>query len=720
MKKKLVFISAMVLVLVLALFAFTACNNDTSDVGEELIVNGDFSKMTTTTVDNKEVKKLDGWSTSSENTEFAQRPESGESDNMILRLTNKSAGYNYLKQTVKVSTNKVYKVSVDFKIETELTSSVSGAYVTFLENVEYRFVSHSEKTKGFVTSTFYVRPKNTDYLTIALCLGSEDNNCAGTVYFDNVTMQRVEDVPEGVTVFDFKKAKTVNTNENASGITFVVLLTAFGVAAIACAYVLVRRIYARKDAFVDFGASVSYDKKAVNNVKWYQNSWFIAAMLLLGAFIVRLAFLLSMYGMGNDMTNVINVAKQYLGVKNGVVTFFEKMSNLGRTTTYSPGTLYILAILGFASKNLDYAAASILLRFINVLADMAIVAMIFFYGKKYVGNKLATFYAGLSSILPFALLSSGINATFESVLIALVIGALILMVEKKYISTYFVLTLAAVLDIRALAVAPLVVGYFVYMYIKDNDNKKKFTSNRAKIVFGLVASFVLAYILTLPVAIHQIQAGDAFFGFKVIVNEMTNTLYFVKDAFNLYGMVAMNNKLSQKSVNILNLIFLLVLEAYVISLYFKNRNKQELLMLASFTFAVVAVFTIKVTYTYLYLSLALALIYTMISGDKRMYIISGGIATLGFINYAQLMNQSGFVKAGQASGAIMSFETTSPFYIVFCVAAVLLIGYYAYVSYSIANNSKIVDIKAMPQSVGATLKAFFKNVSAKLSKKDEE
>ena len=706
MKKKLVILSAMVLVVMLALFAFTACNNDTSDVGEELIVNGNFSAF--------KDKKFDGWTTSSSSTIFGAANESDSSDNQTLYIDNSSAGYNYLKQTVKVSTNKIYKVTVDFKINAEM-SNKTGAYVTFLENVDYKFVSHSEKTKGFVTSTFYVRPKNTDYLTIALCVGSEDNNCKGKAYFDNVSMQRVEEAAEGFTVYNFKKAKTVNTNTNASGIAFVVMLSVFGVAALALAYIFVRRTYAKKDAFADFGTTSVYDKKAKTTVKWYQNSWFIVAMILLGAFLTRLAFLLSMYGMGSSMTSVITLAKSTLASKNGLFNYYANNAS----SAYAPGTLYILTILGYASKNLDYVSTSVLLRFINVIADMAVVAMIFFYGKKYVGNKLATIYAGLYALLPFALLSSSISATFESVLIALVIGSLILMIEKKYVSTYFVMTLATVLDIRALAVAPIIVGYFVYMYIKDNDDKKKFTSNRAKIVFGLVATLALAYLLTLPVAINQVKAGDAFFGFKVMVNEMTNTLYFVKDAFNLYGMVAMNGKYSQKSVNVLNIIFLLVLEAYVISLYFKNRNKQELLLLASFTLAVIAVFTIKVTYTYLYLSLALALMYTMVSGDKRMFLVSGGIATLGFINYGQLMNQSGFVKLGQVTGNVMSFETTGPFYIVFSVVAVLLIGYYAYVTYSITNNSKIVDIKAMPQSFGTTLKNFFKNVSLKL-KKDEE
>lgn len=715
MKKRIVFISAIVLVCVLALFAFTACNTASSEVGEELVTNGDFSTFNTDT------KKFDGWTTSSSSVIFYRSQVSDDaSNNYALSIDNTSAGYNYLQQTIKVDTNKIYKVSVDFKIESDL-SNKTGAYVTFLENVDYKFVSHSTKTTGFVTSTFYVRPKNTDYLTLALCIGSQENACKGKVYFDNVSVQRVEEVAEGYEVVNFKKAKTVMTSADANGICFIVLMTLFGAVVLGGAYILVKRVYARKDAFVDFGASVAYEKKAPKAAsKWYNNNWFIACMIMLGAALLRLIFLLTMYGMGGEMTATIKVAKEYLGVNNGVFNFFEKMSALNTTSTYSPGALYILAILGFTTQGLDTMATSIVFRLINVIADVAVVGMIYFYGQKRVGNKIATVYASLYAILPLALLMSGINGTFECLLIALVIASMILMIEKKYLETYFVMTLAAVLDIRALAVAPIIVAYFVYMYIKDNDNMKKFTANRAKIVFGLVGTVVLAYLLTIPCAIHQIQAGDAFFGFKVMVQEMTNTTFFVKDAFNLYGMVAMNGKTSQQSVNILNLIFILVLEAYVISLYFKNRNKQELILLASFTLAVIAVFTIKVTYTYLFLSLALALIYTMISGDRRMYFVTSGIATLGFINLAQLMNQSGFVKSGVINSSVTSFETTGPFYIVFSVLAVLLIGYYAYVSYSITNNTKIVDIKAMPDTLSNTIKYGFKNLKAKFAKKDED
>lgn len=711
MKKKLILISAIVLVVVLALFAFTACNNASSEVGENLVENGTFSSYTS--------DKFDGWTTSSSSTKFGPKTDADSTDR-YLYIKNESAGYNYLKQTIKVDTNRVYKVSVDVKI-TGTMSNKTGAYVTFLENTDVKFVNQSTKTNGFVTKTFYVKPKNTDYLTIALCVGSSDSACQGTAYFDNVSVSLVDEVPDGVTVTNFRKARTVNTNANTNGTLFTVLMSLFGVAVLVAAYVAIKRLYARKDAFVDFGKTTLNEKRATTHTaKWYQSNAFIVCMLLLVAAALRLVILLTMFGMGSEWNNTINLAKNYLGVPNGVFNFMENMSKLGKSVTYSPGAIYILSIVGFIGQGLDNASISILLRLVNLIADLAVVAMIYFYGKKQVGNKLATIYAGLYAVLPLALLMSGFNGTFESLLIALIIGAMLLMINKKYISTYLVMTLASVLDLRALAVAPIIVAYFVYMYIKDNDDLKKFTANRAKIVFGLPACFVLAYALTIPCAIHQIAAGDAFYGFKLIMAQMMGVSYFVKDAFNLYGMVAMNGKSSQTSVNILNLIFILVLEAYVISLYFKNRNKQELLLLASFTLAVLAVFTIKVTYTYLFLSLALALIYTMVSGDKRMYFITGGISLLGFLNYAQLINQSGYVKSGVVSNAITSFETTGAFYIVFCVVAVLLVGYYAYVTYSITNNTKIVDIKAMPETLGTSIKNFFKSIKQNFVRKDEE
>ncbi|MCM1305804.1 MAG: hypothetical protein NC037_02380 [Bacteroides sp.] len=722
MKKRLILISALVLALVLALFAFTACNNASTEIGEELIKNGDFSQYTELS-DNK--IHFDDWSLSSSSVTYYKgtRSDTGENEDFYMYIVNSSRTYSYLKQTIAVDRNCYYKVSFDLRLNDSLSGSNYGAYISFLENTENKFQYQTEKTDGFQTYTFYVRPKNTDYLTVALCLGTEEEGCSGTARFDNVSVTRVEksSIPDGKKVYDFRKARTVVSTSTVSGICFVVLLTLATVAIIIAVYVIVRRIYARRDAFADFGCVadtyVSPKRQIVSAKKWYQNCLLIAAALAIGAFLIRLILLLTTFGMGGDMANIVTASK-WLG-SHGVMGFFENytaQSSLG-ASTMSAGSLYILTILGAMGANLDVNSMSILIRFINVLADMAVVLMIYFYGRKYVGNKLSTVYAALYAALPFVFTMSGINGTFDALLVALLLAAIILMVEKKYLPTYLLMTLASVLDVRALALAPIVVAYFVYRYIKDNGDIRKFTANRAMIVFGLVGSFVLAYLLTLPVGIHQIAAGDAFYNFKTIVNQITKTTYFVKNAFNLYGMVAMNGKaIAQVGVNILNLIFLLVLEAYVISLYFKNRNKQELILLASFALAVIAVFTLKVDYTYLFLSLAFAIIYTMISGDRRMYGIIGGYSALGFLDIAQLLSQSNLIP-GASTTAVLNYETTNAFYITFCVFTVLLTGYYVYVTYSITNNSKIVDIRAMNEPFVATVKKSVKSLLAKLKSK---
>ncbi len=699
MKKRILLISVMVIVLVLSLFAFIACNNADVEIGKELIKNGDFSQF------DENVSKFNDWSANSDR--YARYDD-------YLKINNSSANTTYLKQTVEVAKNQIYKVSVDIKIDAALSGKV-GAFVGFIENVDHQFVAQKEKSNGFTTYTFYVKPKNTDTLTITLNLGATGATSKGVVYFDNVSMMAVDqgDVPFNATVTEVTP-KTSDKDVDVPGTVFVVMLTLASVAFILGAYIAIKRIYAKHNAFSNIDESVVARKNEEVKVAWYKNVWFICALLMLLTFVIRLIIMLTTYGFGTSLTQMLVTGREVLIKDNGLITYFEKYP----TSTYSPGVVYILTILGAATKNLSINSASVLFRFINVLADMAVVAMIYFYGRKQVGNKLSSVYAALYAVLPFTFVMSGFYSGFESVLVALLVGAVLLMINKKYLATYFVMTLASVLDIRALALAPIVVAYFVYMYIKDGDIKK-FTPNRAKIVFGLVGSVVLAYLLTLPIGFNQIAAGDAFFNFKVIMKQLTNVTQYTLYAFGLYGMVAMNGQNAIQGVKILNLVFTLVLEAYVITLYFKNRNRQELILLASFTLAILAVFTIKVNFTYLVLSLALALIYTMISGDKRMYLISGGISTLGFLNIAQLMNQSGYVSKISTT-ALVSFPSKDVFYIFFSVVTVILMGYYAYVCYSITNNSKIVDIKAMDYPLSVTIKNGFRSLKAKLSKNDEE
>lgn len=743
MKKRLTLISVLVLVLVLALFAFTACNNYETEENVELITNGDFE-----TWDNDE-SLFNGWSYSEDwsNAEYGMQPLSSDSDlsdmlgEQYLYIKNTGASYHYLYQSVKVDRNQVYKVSVDVKIDSKLKQGAydtyRGAYVGFLENPNYYFVELKDKTassnNGWVEMTFYVKPTNTDYLTLALSLGAEGQTSSGKVYFDNISMMRVDSssVPSDATVENFKKSTVKRyAAGDAESITFAVLLSVFSAALFIAAYVLIRRNYAGANAFVDFGSTKNVvasgsDKgktaKIHTSKKWWNDVWFIGVAVMLGAFLIRLILLLTTYGFGAEMTAVVNFAKIF-GADGDLTSAYADYSTLSTT---APGALYILTIIGAIGQNADNATISILIRLVNILADTAIVAMVYFYGRKYVGNRLSTIFSTLYAFLPAVFVLSGMGNTFISVTIALILASVILLVDKHYLLTYLIMSLATVLDLRTLAVAPLLLAYMGYMYYKDDDKRAKFTKNRIKILCGLIGSLVLVYLLTLPVSIDYIAKGDAFYGYNILVGLMTKNTTFVDNALNLYAMVGMNVKTTSETVNILNLIFLLVLEIYVISLYVKNRNKQEIFLLVSFTFAVIAVFTVKVDFTYLILALVFGLIYTMISGDKRMYIVMSLYSVIALINFALIINNSGFFS-GTPTTAFINYETTAADLITFSVVAVLTTIYYVYVTYSITNNSKIVDIKPMPEGFGVTLKKWFertgvmiKSLSKPIDKKSD-
>ena len=739
MKKRIVSICVIVLVLVLALFVLSACNDGRTVADTELVSNGGFEDFNR----NDDEVYFDEWKvTYSDGIDrpYSRQPVNSDSSlyedhgtGYVILTTDGDSGWVYLSQEIAVDRNAIYLVSVDVRV-TSMTpgGDERGAHIAFLENPDAYFERQSTTTDGWDTISFYVRPINTDYLTLTLAIGSDGNECEGTAYFDNVSMMRVESssVPTDKTVWDFRMSQIARYNRDLSGTLFVTFLTLFCAAAVVCAYVIIRKAYARSDVFVNFDgtpfdapkpsapgkgkgkgkASGTHGRSvAAANGKWWTSCWFVAGMLVLGTFLVRLIFLLSMYGFGGEMDATVSLARWLAanGVNN-VYANASKFTNID-VTVMAPGTMYILAIMGAMGQDLTADGISVLIRMVGVLADMAVVAMIYFYGRKYAGDRLAVVAAALYALLPVTIVMSGMSNTFVSLLVALMVAAVLLLVEKKYIAMYAVMALATVLDIRALALAPIAVTYLGYMYYRDDANLKKFGKNRATIVFGLIGAFAAVYVLTIPVAVGHFDE-NAFYGMRMIANQMLNNQIFVDNAFGFYGMATLNQQGFNDTASILNLVFILVLVVYICSLYFKKRNRQEILLLASYTLAMVAVFTLKVTYTYLFMSIAIGLIYAMVSGEKRVYGVMGGYALLSFLCVALIIKNSGFATI-VSDGMIVDFERTGADFIVFSVFTVLLSLYYSYVVYNITNTGKVVDVKPLYKPLGTAVKDWFRSVA---------
>lgn len=736
MKKKYVLLLVVTLVAVLALFAFTACNNNKTEIGKDLLasLNGGFESSDSDNTIADWHSSISSGSISLQAVKASDlKPEYSDFDFGTQYLALKSTGStNYVYQTVSVDKKAVYKITVDMKISSSVSTD-NGAYITFKENMDYKFIkaTDSEKYGKWTKQTIYVRPTNINSLTICLALDTGSSSGEVTAYYDNVTITKVDG--SGITspIYDIKQTKDSATYSNTTtGIVFIVILSLASLVLLYAAYILIKRLYSKQTCFVDFDKTPS-DKSGVSKFEKLKNPICIGALLMCGTFLVRLILLLTTYGMGSNMTALANLGYQVrhtADLTNAYGGIIPKSEVTGAVASSSlsniaPGSLYILSILAnIIDPTVNLFGTSVLIRLIEVLADVAIVGMIYFFGKKYVGNKLSTVYAGLYALLPVTFMLSGYVGTFECLVIALTVCAVLLMIEKKYIPMYIVITAAAIVNIEALAVAPIMLAYLVYQWYREDKNLKKITKTRILLPIGLVCSVILAYIVLLPISVNFIKAAP-FGGFNVLINEISGNTIFVNNAFNLYSMVGMNMTTANSTASILNLVFILVLEIYVVSLYIHNKNKMEVLLLCSFIFAVIAVFTLKITFTYMILAIAFALIYTMVSGDRRMYFITSTYAILLFLNVAQLTNLSGLFVQNQtisgkvsevASIAVSNYYELDAFLIIFSIFAVLITLYYFYVSYNITNSERIKDIKPMIETYPQYVKRSFKTIGTSI------
>lgn len=727
MKKKLATVFFTICVLIISIFSFTACNE--IDESKDYIKNGGFENLTDSD------KKFEDWTFLESNTGSFELSNPSSEDKPIndksfgktyLTLNNgkekdtAKGKYSQIFQKLKVKKNHYYRLKITYKYVFEKDNAkLNKTDASFLSFNDGAAKVTLQANDIWQETEVIIRAKTRD-IVLGINLGSENKKASGKLHVDNVSMHETKlgknETSKVVNVASNSKSGTKYNVKNTQGIILIVFAALLSIAVIIFAYIIIRRIYSNKEAFTDFKSIVPEDKnpQGAAHFKKYQ---FIYIALILGvvAFLVRLVVLLTTFGFGKDMVRLFDLSKSIAKTSDLTAYYLNNKSS-----NNAPGFLYLVSILG-AFNIKKVSDFSILVRMINILFDIAVVLMIYFYGRRKIANKLSTVYAGLYALLPLTLIFSAMSNTFVSITIFFSLLLLFLLIEKKYIAFYGILPFAILFDLRVMALVPLLVLALIFDYINDDAGIARFTKNRAVIVFGVLTTFILLYILTLPVSIKQIQAKDAFYGYKAIANVMMNTNTVVLNSLNLYSLAGMNGEDIIKSTMLLNIVFILVFEAFAISLYIGKKNRLDLFLLGALTYSVIAILTMKVDYTYLILPIALLMIHTMISGDKRLYFIFSMFAFIAIVNITQIINMSQFVgnkTINVQQSILILFDEKDPFMIFFSILAILTLIYYMYVSYSLSINRKIVDIKPMNSNLFKYIGSKF--VATKLYFKDKK
>lgn len=669
MKKKAVIILLIVTIVSLVL---VACSANKTDYDTEIIANGDFEKF------DAETTKASDWNIQAGTTANWGRnvnDGSNEYDSSLgkyyLYLNNSSSQYQYVYQTVRLEKNATYKLAATVKV-----SSLSGTAGVYIDGaVETTGIVLSGTTSGWEEKEMYFTSTVSGEVTLVAAVGTSSSNATGLVYFDNISLQKVNGVSEDTDVA-ILKMKEGYTMSDGGSTTFVVIFTLLTAGFLTGMYFLIRSIIKNKPLAPNNGTT-----KADKFLNTMTSNTANFLYVLLAAFAIRFIIVLAT-AEGNDLiASWVELAKGI--ATNGYVSYYSN------STYEAQGILWVLGLIGYIGKalNLQEVGYAILVRVPSIIADIAICYAIYSITAKYQKERMATVYGFIYAVTPVFFILGTLYGAMENVAMAFMLLTAIAMLEKKYVQTGVYYTLALFFSNYALLLLPIVLLYQIYAICTDK-------SSIAKTVVTMVCCFVGFYLLSLPLCWAEVAGGNVLFVFKKMYGFFNAANSLLSDnTFNLYGIFAAADKARSSSVffEMGGWLLVIAMSGLAIFHYIRTANRLDLVLLSAMTFIAYSALGTQATLVTMPIGIMLLILYIVLTPDMRLYIGMSALASLSFLNIAQYISQSGFIS-GVDNAGWLSFEPKSAFMIIFSIITVGLVFYMIYVMVDILFNSYVKPI----------------------------
>ena len=195
-----------------------------------------------------------------------------------------------------------------------------------------------------------------------------------------------------------------------------------------------------------------------------------------------------------------------------------------------------------------------------------------------------------------------------------------------------------------------------------------------------------------------------------------DSAYLSTDSFNLYAVFgAANTKTRSTLIEVFNWLFVIGMSAWPIYVYIKNQNRLDLILNMGLMFIAYALIGACSTVVILPIGLVLLLVYIAFVPDARLFFCYSILATLSFMNVAQLASQSGYIS--NVTGATYTaFLHNSAFLIIFSIFAVIALFYLIYVSIDVSYFNQSNEIAPLNKNFIKQIKSIFvKNKDTKKS-----
>lgn len=405
--------------------------------GDNLLKNGGFESINAS-------GEPQGWYTSAYRTQegytrFEITDEQAHSGSYSAKITNANTNDARYVCSVAVQPETYYRVSGYILVET-MEDEGNGANFA-IEDV-YAFSQRVYDTDGQwqYVEWYGITKEGQTEIDLDVRIGGYGAESQGIAYFDDISVEQVDSVPEGTTVsplYSVEYTNSATTTEESdtpqkSTLLFVLLAMAFAL----LATVMGRYLLSGQSGITP------------------KSNWTILIyfFLLILAFAARIVLGASVQGYQVDI--------------NCFSAWSIRMADVGPTGFYAadyfcdypPGYMLLLWPVGWVIHAIGYASSPgirLIVKAIPILCDIVTAMVLFAYAKKRIPLKAAVFVSLLFALNPAALVNGAAWGQVDTVLGLLLLLTTMTAMERNWRAALPLFVVAALMKPQALLFAPV-------------------------------------------------------------------------------------------------------------------------------------------------------------------------------------------------------------------------------------------------------------------------
>ena len=577
---------------------------------QNLISNGDFSQVTENGLPAE-------WST------YAYFTDSGVThfscDGETAEIYNLDRNDARFCQTVAVDPNSYYQITCRVKVD---DASLSGEGANISIDNTFTHSNTIRESDGEWMNLTLCGLTGTDQteVNVLLRLGFYGAENSGRVWFDDVSMVKLDSAPADISVQSFATiapSGSTNSEEEENSANYetqnelILLLTVLVLCGMFAVY-----------------KQMKWQRPELTASSTRSFLW----IALICALVVRCIIAVSLRGFYWDI-NCFE-AWSYRIFHTGVFDFY----SADYFCDYPPVYMLLLwpaeALRSLFGIGYDSAAHWLLVKAIPVLCDLGGAVVLFRFARKHAGERIALMLAMLYAFNPVAVIDSAAWGQVDSVFTLMLVVAVTLLVEKRFSAALPIYALAVLTKPQSLLFAPIGLCAIVILIMRAEKSDRKNLLKTCGI--GIGAAFA---VLVLIAAFFSGGTNPITWLWNLYSGTVSGYKYVTINAMNVYELFSLNwtPVSSAETVTIVASVCMALSYLYAFFLAIRSKKSHHLYLAAACFISLLFAFGPMMHERYAFPAILLLLFAFAVCKDKRILYILAVFTAGQFINITLIL-----------------------------------------------------------------------------------